>query len=135
MDWIRTTKFTLFNPRTNPMKIQKSLTSLLTIPCLVALVGCQQETASTATAPAVATDDHGHERGGGEERDHGVVGHGHGVGPHEGVIADWGGGKFHVEFTVDHDKTQACVYVLGGDEKTPIPIDAPSIELYILDPK
>lgn len=49
---------------------------------------------------------------------------GHGNGPHDGCVADWGGGKFHVEFTVDHDKQEATVYVLGGDEKTAAPIQA-----------
>lgn len=48
----------------------------------------------------------------------------HGAGPHEGAVADWGGGKFHVEFTVDHDKQEATVYVLGADEKTAAPIKA-----------
>ena len=48
----------------------------------------------------------------------------HGAGPHEGAVADWGGGTFHVEFTVDHDKQEATVYVLGGDEKTPTPVKA-----------
>lgn len=51
-------------------------------------------------------------------------GHGHGAGPHEGTLADWGGGKFHVEFTVDHDKQEATIYVLGSDEKTAAPIKA-----------
>ena len=48
----------------------------------------------------------------------------HGAGPHEGAVADWGGGKYHVEFTVDHDKQEATVYVLGSDEKTAAPIKA-----------
>ncbi|MBL8825519.1 MAG: hypothetical protein JNM18_00950 [Planctomycetaceae bacterium] len=48
----------------------------------------------------------------------------HGTGPHEGAVADWGGGKYHVEFTVDHDKQEATVYVLGSDEKTAAPIKA-----------
>ena len=26
----------------------------------------------------------------------------HGAGLHGGTITDWGGGKYHVEFTVDH---------------------------------
>lgn len=67
--------------------------------------------------------------------DHSVAGHGHGAGPHDGTIADWGGGKYHIEFTVNHDKTAATVYVLGSDEKTPSPIDADSIELSIADPE
>ena len=59
----------------------------------------------------------------------------HGTGPHEGAVADWGGGKFHVEFTVDHDKQEATVYVLGDDEKTAAPIKADKILLSINDPK
>ena len=49
---------------------------------------------------------------------------GHGAGPHEGTLADWGGGKFHVEFTVDHPKQETMVYVLGDDERTAAPIKA-----------
>ena len=38
-----------------------------------------------------------------EEHAHpGDHGHSHGAGPHDGTLADWGGGKYHVEFTVDH---------------------------------
>ncbi|MEZ6150217.1 MAG: hypothetical protein R3C09_08850 [Pirellulaceae bacterium] len=60
--------------------------------------------------------------------------HGHGAGPHDGTVADWGGGKYHVEFTVDHDKQEATVYILGADETTAIPIDAAEIDLSISDP-
>ncbi len=66
---------------------------------------------------------------------HGHSHEGHGAGPHDGVVADWGGGKYHVEFTVDHAKQEATVYVLGGDEKTPAPIKAANILLSINDPK
>ncbi|MDP1797670.1 MAG: hypothetical protein Q8K78_09325 [Planctomycetaceae bacterium] len=59
----------------------------------------------------------------------------HGEGPHEGAVADWGGGKYHVEFTVDHDKQEATVYVLGDDEKTAAPIKAEKILLSINAPK
>ena len=99
--------------------------------------GCKQEasTPPEADTPAVSSeDDHAHGDGPGEH-DHSIAGHTHGAGPHDGTIADWGGGKYHVEFTVDHDKQQATVYVLGGDEKTPAPIDADSIELSIADPE
>ncbi len=61
-------------------------------------------------------------------------GHSHGEGPHGGVVADWGGGKFHVEFTVDHDKQEATVYILGDDEKTAVPIDAAEVILAIKNP-
>ena len=58
----------------------------------------------------------------------------HGSGPHGGTITDWGGGAYHVEFTVDHDKKEATVYVLGSDEKTPSPIKAEKISVTINDP-
>ena len=48
----------------------------------------------------------------------------HGEGPHGGAVGDWGGGKYHFEFTVDHDKKETTVYILGSDEKTPVPIKA-----------
>ncbi len=48
----------------------------------------------------------------------------HGAGPHGGAVGDWGGGKYHFEFTVSHPKKEARVYILGGDEKTPAPIKA-----------
>lgn len=60
--------------------------------------------------------------------------HSHGAGPHGGTLTDWGGGAYHVEFTVDHDKKEATVYLLGSDEKTPAPIKASSIKLVINDP-
>lgn len=59
----------------------------------------------------------------------------HGAGPHEGAVADWGGGKYHVEFTVDHDKKEATVYILGSDEKTASPVKAEKLLLSISDPK
>jgi len=62
------------------------------------------------------------------------VEHAHGSGPHGGTITDWGGGAYHVEFTVDHDKKEATVYILGGDEKTPAPIKAQTIHVTINDP-
>jgi len=88
---------------------------------LVCSVGCQQQTPAPPANPPAATsaDDHGHDHADG---DHHEEGHGHGAGPHDGTLADWGGGKYHVEFTVDHDRKEATVYVLGGDEKTPAPV-------------
>jgi hypothetical protein len=61
-------------------------------------------------------------------------GHSHGAGPHGGAVADWGGGAYHVEFTVDHDKKEATVYVLGSDGHTATPIKAENITLSIDDP-
>ena len=60
--------------------------------------------------------------------------HAHGTGPHGGTVTDWGGGAYHLEFTVSHPMKQVTVYVLGGDEKTPAPIKADKIHLVITDP-
>lgn len=93
--------------------------------------GCEQARppagpSTTATTPAnpdskdgKPADGHGHSHGG------------HGAGPHDGTLSDWGGGKYHVEFTVDHGKKEATVYILGGDEKTPAPIKAKDGELLL----
>ena len=113
------------------MKTQTTFASLLAIAFIVGLTGCKQQTASTTNTPNAAENPVDGE----PNEDHSVAGHGHGNGPHDGVIADWGGGKYHVEFTVDHDKTQATVYVLGNDEKTATPIDAEEINLSIVDPE
>jgi hypothetical protein len=61
-------------------------------------------------------------------------GHSHGAGPHGGAVADWGGGAYHVEFMVDHDRKEATVYVLGSDGATAKPIKAEKITLSIDDP-
>ena len=86
--------------------------------------GCGEQPAPKTNTPAPlgasttpAKDDHGQKQAG--------AGHAaHGAGPHEGVLADWGGGKFHVEFCVDHDQQEATVYILGDDEKTATPVTA-----------
>lgn len=85
-------------------------------------VGCSQSPPAptpVAKAPAAKEKekDHGHSH---DEGGHAA----HGAGPHDGTLADWGGGKFHVEFTVDHDKKETVVYVLGSDEKTAAPVKA-----------
>jgi hypothetical protein len=114
------------------MKLSITTCSLVLF-SLIGFTGCKQESTTLTTTPAVDShDDHDHADG--DDRDHSVAGHGHGAGPHDGTIVDWGGGKFHVEFTVDHDKQEATVYIFGSDEKSPIPIDAESIDLSITDP-
>jgi hypothetical protein len=60
--------------------------------------------------------------------------HEHGVGPHGGTILELGGGKYHGEFTVDHKKQEAAVYILRGDAKTLLPIKADKVLLSIKDP-
>ena len=49
-------------------------------------------------------------------------------------MADWGGGKYHVEFTVDHDAKQATVYVLAADAATPAPLKTDKLLLSISEP-
>ena len=79
-------------------------------------------TTTTQTAPPDDPAEHAHE-------------HSHGDAPHGGTLADWGGGKLHVEFTVDHDKKETVVYVLGEDAKTAHPIKADSkLQLVIDEP-
>lgn len=111
----------------------KALVSLALVSSLFVFAGCKQE---SATAPQSPTTSSG-TKDGSHKHDDGTT-HaphtGHGEGPHEGTVADWGGGKFHVEFTVDHDKQEGTVYILGADEKTATPIDAAEIELSITDP-
>lgn len=93
------------------------------------LIGCSpaptppaQNSASTSSATTTATSA---TASGGHGHPHPHTGSGgHAEGPHDGTLADWGGGKYHVEFTVDHDKQTTTVYVLGSDEKTAAPIKA-----------
>lgn len=61
-------------------------------------------------------------------------GHSHGEGPNGGVVSDWGGGEYHVEFTVDHDQQEATVYVLGSDAQSPAPIEAEQLLISISQP-
>ena len=109
------------------LKLTLKLTSLFAIGSLAVLVGCGSSppppSSGTPAAPSEAAS---------HADDHALSGHG--AGPHDGTLADWGGGKFHVEFTVDHDKQEATVYILGDDEKTPSPIKAEEIQLSISDP-
>jgi hypothetical protein len=51
------------------------------------------------------------------------------AGPHKGALVDWGEGEYHAEFTVDHGKKQATVYILDGEARDPAPIDAKTITL------
>lgn len=112
----------------------KKIGFTLVLAACVGFVGCNKPSETATNTPAKVADAHGHDHGEGAH-DHSAEGHGHGAGPHDGTVADWGGGKYHVEFTVDHDKQQATVYVFGSDEKTPAPIDAASIELSIGSPE
>lgn len=99
--------------------------SMLLLATLAVMVGCSEKTQRPAdrspSTPAI-------DSGAGEE------GHSHGEGPNGGVVADWGGGKYHVEFTVDHEAQQATVYVLDSDAQSLAPVKAESLLLTINDP-
>ncbi len=108
-------------------KLKLTLTSLIAIGTIAFMVGCggsQQPATAAPRASGEQSAEHPH--------DHSHSGHG--AGPHDGTLADWGGGKYHVEFTVDHNKQEATVFILGDDEKTPSPIKCEEIQLSISDP-
>ena len=109
---------------------------LLGIVATTSFLGCNRtpDPVANPSSASVQAEDHSHDHGEGPH-DHSVAGHSHGAGPHGGTIADWGGGKYHVEFTVDHDQRQTTVFILGSDEKTAAPINAQTIELSIKDPE
>ena len=89
----------------------KHVRLLASILGLALVAGCTGDTKPAGTTGGSAhSDDHKHA--------------GHGAGPHDGTVADWGGGKYHVEFTVDHGNQETVVYVLGSDEKTAAPVKA-----------
>lgn len=109
---------------------------------LVVCVGCEgkQDAAKGSSESQVAVDDPGHADGHDHDHsqdegvDHSQAGHSHGQGPHGGVVVDWGGGKYHVEIVFDHAAKSATAYILGADEKTPVPIDVATVELTIKEP-
>lgn len=110
------------------MKNQFTLGLVAVFASFTYFAGCQPAVTPTTPSPASKS-------GPALDKEKGHVHSGHGAGPHEGAVADWGGGKFHVEFTVDHEKKEATVYVLGSDEKTPAPVKSDKILLTIKDPK
>lgn len=107
------------------MKRWMPLLGLLSL--LLFVNGCKDENPTAAPTAKSAP-----ETAGGSKTDESD--HAHGSGPHGGAIADWGGGAYHVEFTVDHNAKQSTVYVLGGDGKTPAPIKAEALTLSINEP-
>ena len=104
-----------------------SFLAVVGISAVALLSGCGGSEQPAETPPAKPAASPPGDAGHGHDHDHGA-------GPHEGTLVDWGGGKYHVEFTVDHDKKEAVVYILGGDEKTPVPIKSATLLLSIKDP-
>lgn len=60
--------------------------------------------------------------------------HDHDHAPHGGTLVDWGGGKYHVEFTVDHGTQKAVIYLLGSDAATASPVNGTAMTLSLSDP-
>jgi hypothetical protein len=87
------------------------------------LVGCSQP----ASPPKGKTS--GKEVAKVEEKDD----HDHGDGPHGGVIIEFG--KYHAEFTVDHPKKEATIYLLSGNLKKNVPISSDKLTLSIKSPQ
>jgi hypothetical protein len=58
--------------------------------------------------------------------------HDHSEGPHGGVVTDFG--KYHVEFTVDHGKKQATVYILDDSMKKAVPATIGEFKISIKSP-
>lgn len=107
----------ILSERTNEMQYGKIWGLGLLVAISLAAIGCGQ----SRVAPP-ENREHAH------EHDHGATAdHVHGEGPHGGVIFDFG--RHHAEFTVDHDKQQCMVYILGDDAKTPTPIAASELTL------
>src|SRR5262245_34972790 len=62
--------------------------------------------------------------------------HGHpDKGPHGGALAEWGDENYHAEFTVDHAKKQATVYILDGSAANAAPVAANSLTLRLTNVK
>ncbi|MBA4186469.1 MAG: hypothetical protein C0467_00480 [Planctomycetaceae bacterium] len=103
----------------------KLLTASILLIGLMWTTGCDKKAAPTSAKP----DEKKH-----KDDDHD---HAHGAGPHKGTIFDFGGGKWHGEFTADHDKKEVTVWILGLDEKTAAPIKAEKLRLVVsnIDPK
>lgn len=99
---------------------------------LALAVGCGWSSPAAKSEPAHAGHDHAEHEGDSHE---GHAHADHGSAPHGGTIADWGSGVFHVELTVDHDKQEAVVYVLGSDAKTPAQVTAGTVLLTINAPE
>ncbi len=114
------------------MRCTNRILPSLTIALALIIAGCGDPSGSTSSGNKPSADDHAH----GDEHDHDHADeHHHDDAPHGGTIVDWGGGKFHLEFVVDHDRHEATVWVLGDDAKTPAPIAATELRLNVTEPE
>jgi hypothetical protein len=104
--------------------IQTWLCGLTAASALAFLAGCGGGTPTKPAAAPPSKDKHD------DDEDHE-----HGAGPHGGTVFDLGGGKYHAEFTVDHGKQEARVYLLAANAKTAVPVKAETMALDVKEPK
>jgi hypothetical protein len=96
---------------------------------LMVVPGCTQKPADKGKDSSQGKDKD-------KDKDKGKGGHAHAdEGPHGGALAEWGDEKYHAEFTVDHEKKQATVYILDGSAKKASPIAVETIQLSITNVK
>jgi hypothetical protein len=103
------------------MKILHLFGVLLTAAVLTAFTGCRNQAGGppkNQDKSATKDDDHDHD---------------HGPGPHGGTIIEFG--KYHGEFTVNHQSREATVYILGSDAKKAAPIQVEKLLLSIKSPQ
>lgn len=104
-------------------KVLRMHSCLVLIAILV--IGCKQENISSKASV---------NKNLGEDKEKGASSnktelHVHGVGPNGGIVFELG--KYHAEFTVDHDKKECTVLMLSSDEKNPQPIKVDAKELML----
>lgn len=93
------------------------LTQGMTIAVLTALLslGCSSRPTGDAGGDS--------KKKGGHHHDHPEKG------PHGGPLAEWGDEEYHPELVLDAEKKTATVYILDGEVKKAVPIEATSIKL------
>lgn len=106
------------------MKCMKMLSPGLLV-LAVAVSGCSNSDSKPDTDNASAGNTNSNEES--AKGSGGPAEHAHGAGPNGGVLFDLG--KYHAEFTVDHEKQQCTILVIGDDEKTPTAVAVEDLTL------
>lgn len=124
------TAFNLFKNVKRTCKMKRAFPIIpVVVLCLAGFIGCQPQPKSQQDVHAEDAHDHAH----GEES-HALDHDDEHAGSHGGIIVDWGGGKYHLEFVVDHDKKEATVYVLDDQAKNRVAIPVDKLLLSIREP-
>lgn len=91
---------------------------------LGALAGCGDKKPTDDKKPDSGKDN---TKKPGDKKDDKKGEHDHGPGPNGGVIFDFG--KYHAEFTVNHDKKECYVLFINGDNEKAPPLPVVATEL------